>query len=64
VAHAKRPCRRSFGQRIIGSATGRQVGAWDGGSRPVEMAAGVLLILISLGLIVFIIRTVQANLAR
>jgi hypothetical protein len=30
----------------------------------VEMAAGVLLILISLGLIVFIIRTVQSNLAR
>ena len=35
-----------------------------GGSNAVEMAAGIVLILFSLLIIVFVIRTVQANMPR
>jgi hypothetical protein len=45
--------------------TGRRVWlALVGGRCPVEMAAGLALILISVVMIAFIVRTVQANMPR
>ena len=35
-----------------------------GGRRPVEMTVGLILILISIVMIAFIVRTVQANMPR
>jgi hypothetical protein len=55
--------RRSGAHHASGVARAHRA-ADDGGRFHVEMAAGIILILISILMIVFIVRTVQANMVR
>ena len=57
-------CAGGVRRRIIAGRSAGPSADQVGGIRPVEMAAGVLLLLISLLEIVFVVRVVQANMTR